>query len=115
MTERWLLHLMTPEQHRRATGRGVVEPGPGGFVHLSTPAQVPIPANLFFVDEAELTLAWFHDVDLAPHVVWEEGDPPSPGVLFPHLYAMLKMSASQHTMTYRRDEAGVFVEPSPPV
>ncbi len=106
---------MTDEQHRLATERGVVEPGPGGFVHLSTPAQVSIPANLLFADEAELILAWFRETDLAPHVVWEEGDPPSPGMVFPHLYAALDLGAAQRTTLYRRNDADVFDEPPLPI
>ncbi len=58
-----LLHLVEPARWRAALREGAVHPGPEGFVHLSRPDQVHLPAQrlalerpvLLVVDPARLT------------------------------------------------------------
>jgi len=115
MSDDWLVHLLTNERYADllASGSGV-EPGPGGFVHLSSPAQIEIPANLIF-DDSDLTLVWFRPEVLGSAVVWEAGDPPTPGMLFPHLYGNLDLALASTASTYRREDSGRFGEPTLPV
>ena len=82
-------------------------------VKRDDPEQVAIPANLFY-DDRELTLMWFRPAAFFDALVWEEGDPPTPGMLFPHLYDELDLSLSHGSTSYRRDNAGRFGTPEPP-
>ena len=114
MSTDWVVHLLTNDHHAELVASGsAVEPGPGGFVHLSSPAQVAIPANLFY-DGPELMLMWFRPEVLGAAVVWEAGDPPTPGMLFPHLYGALDLTLASATTIYRREDAGRFGEPTLP-
>ena len=52
-----LLHLCTVEDWATATARGGVDPVPGvGFVHLSTPDQVHLPAQRLFAGRDDVLL-----------------------------------------------------------
>jgi uncharacterized protein (DUF952 family) len=79
--EGWLGHLRVGEPARGDTLS--VEPGPDGFVHLSTPAQLAATVGRFFAEVRDV-----HVVIVDPSAVdidlrWEEGEP---GELFPHAY-----------------------------
>jgi uncharacterized protein (DUF952 family)/N-acetylglutamate synthase-like GNAT family acetyltransferase len=95
-----LLHLIEPARWRAALRDGAVVPGPEGFVHLSRPAQVHLPAArlrlhrpvLLVVDPARLD---------AP-VRDEPGVPDDPdGMVFPHLFGPLPTSAVVAVVPYR--------------
>ena len=95
-----LLHLIEPARWRDALREGAVAPGPGGFVHLSRPDQVHLPAErlglvrpvLLVVDPARLV-----DPLLA-----EPGRPEDPdGMLFPHLYGALPTRAVVAVVPWR--------------
>jgi uncharacterized protein (DUF952 family)/ribosomal protein S18 acetylase RimI-like enzyme len=95
-----LLHLIEPARWRDALRGGALQPGPEGFVHLSRPDQVHLPASrlglrrpmLLVVDPARL------DAPLRA----EPGLPDDPeGMLFPHLYGPLPTSAVVAVVPYR--------------
>jgi uncharacterized protein (DUF952 family) len=79
--EGWLGHLRAGEPEGGVASS--IDPGPDGFVHLSTPAQLTATVGRFFAEVEEV-----HVVIVDPRAVdldlrWEEGEP---GELFPHAY-----------------------------
>jgi len=65
-----------------------------GFVHLSTPEQVHLPANRLYSGREDLVLLHIDPTRLDSPIRWELGvatDPES--MLFPHLYGALPLSA----------------------
>lgn len=87
-----------------------------GFVHLSTPAQVHLPANRIFRGRADLVLLHV-DPALLPGgaVRWEPGLPQDPaGMVFPHLYAPLPTTAVTAVEPYRPGPDGGFAPLTPP-
>ncbi len=83
-----------------------------GFVHLSWPEQIHIPANLFYAGRRDLVLLW---VDVGALLalgdgvfVVEDGVPPVPGQQFPHLYAPLPTDTVGHAAPYLPGADGRF-------
>ncbi|RBY77513.1 GNAT family N-acetyltransferase [Blastococcus sp. TF02-09] len=100
-----LLHLIEPSEWRTALDDGAVRP-PSleavGFVHLSTPAQVHLPAAALFPGRRDLVLLVVDPARLADPVRFEPGRPEDPpGMLFPHLYGPLPTSAIVAVVPYR--------------
>ena len=75
--------------------------GSAGFVHLSTSAQVDIPGKALYAGRGDMRLLVVDATLLGAEVVFEEGDPPTPGMLFPHLYGPLNRSAVVDVLPYR--------------
>src|ERR1700744_6511665 len=61
-----------------------------GFIHFSTAEQAPETAAKWFAGRSDLTLAAIDADALGADLRWE---PSRGGALFPHLYAILPMSA----------------------
>jgi uncharacterized protein (DUF952 family)/GNAT superfamily N-acetyltransferase len=106
-----LLHLIEPAQWRAALDDGAVRP-PSlesvGFVHLSTPDQVHLPAQRLYPGRRDLALLVVDPARLTDPVRMEPGVPADPGgVLFPHLYGPLPVAAVTAVVPYR--------PPTPPV
>lgn len=100
-----LLHLIEPAQWRAALTDGAVRPASltdVGFVHLSTPQQVHIPAEALFPGRRDLVLLVVDPARLTDPVRFEAGVPPHPdGLRFPHLYGPLPVSAVIAVVPYR--------------
>ncbi|MEO9328647.1 DUF952 domain-containing protein [Gordonia aurantiaca] len=65
-----------------------------GFVHLSTPEQVHLPANRLFAGRCDLLLLICDPDRLGAEIRWEPGVPTDPAsMLFPHLYGPLPVDA----------------------
>ncbi|MGE0794517.1 MAG: GNAT family N-acetyltransferase [Acidimicrobiia bacterium] len=94
-----LLHLLTPAEW----SAGVVDPGPDGFVHLSRPDQVHIPAGLLYAGRDDLVALVVEEDRLGPEVRVEGG--------FPHLYGPLTRDAVVDVVPFDHD---LLFVPTPP-
>jgi len=80
-----------------------------GFVHLSAPHQVHLPANRLFAGRGDLVLLHVDPRALDSPVRWEPGvatDPES--MLFPHLYGPLPVDAVIDVTPYPPGPDGAF-------
>jgi uncharacterized protein (DUF952 family)/GNAT superfamily N-acetyltransferase len=110
-----LLHLIEPADWRAALSDGAVRP-PSlqavGFVHLSTPEQVHVPAERLYPGRRDLVLLVVDPARLTDPVRIEDGVPADPGgVRFPHLYGPLPVTAVIAVVPYRPPSA--FMLPAP--
>jgi uncharacterized protein (DUF952 family)/ribosomal protein S18 acetylase RimI-like enzyme len=100
-----LVHLIEPSQWRAALSVGAVRPpslDSVGFVHLSTPDQVHLPAERLYPGRRDLVLLVVDPARLTDPVRLEPGDPADPGGMrFPHLYGPLPTSAVVAVVPYR--------------
>ena len=98
--------------------RGQVEYTPDsygevGFVHLSTPEQVYLPANRLFSGRDDLVLLRLDPARLDAPVRWEPGVPSDPeSMRFPHLYGPLPIAAVTAVLDYRPGPDGYFTVPT---
>jgi uncharacterized protein (DUF952 family) len=92
-----LLHLTTTAEWEAARNTGAVTPpslAGAGFVHLSTPAQVHLPAQRLFAGRRDVVVLVVDPALLADPVRFEPGVPGDPASMrFPHLYGPLPTSA----------------------
>lgn len=80
-----------------------------GFVHLSGPEQVHLPANRLFAGRTDLVLLHIDTDRLDAPLRWEPGVPTDPAsMLFPHLYGPLPVAAVLDGTAYRPDPDGAF-------
>ena len=115
MTADVYVHLVEPGAWRAALDDGAVRP-PSleavGFVHLSTPEQVHLPATALFPGRRDLVLLVVDPARLPHPVRLEPGRPEDPpGMLFPHLYGPLPTAAVDAVLPVTRDAAGRFLLP----
>ena len=100
-----LLHLIEPADWRAALAEGAARPpslDAVGFVHLSTPEQVHLPAERVYPGRRDLVLLVVDPARLSDPVRFEAGVPADPGgMLFPHLYGPLPASAVIAVVPYR--------------
>jgi len=100
-----LVHLIEPADWRAALADGAVRPpslGSAGFVHLSTPDQVHLPAERLYPGRRDLVLLVLDPARLTAPVRFEDGVPADPGGMqFPHLYGPLPTSAVTAVVPYR--------------
>lgn len=107
-----LVHICTAEDWRRAKNLGEHRPDSlhgAGFIHLSTPEQVHLPANRLYAGRDDLVLLHIDPARLTSEVRWEPGvasDPDS--MVFPHLYGPLPAAAVMSVTSYRPDANGRF-------
>jgi len=113
-----LTHLCGADEWSRAREEGAIRPEPSGadvgpgFIHLSTPQQVHLPANRLYRGRSDLVMLHINPGLLDSPVRWEPGvatDPTS--MVFPHLYGPLPVSAVIRVTAYRPGPDGTF----PPV
>jgi uncharacterized protein (DUF952 family) len=80
-----------------------------GFVHLSTPEQVHLPANRLYAGRTDLVLLHLDPARLGAPVRWERGVPTDPpAMLFPHLYGPLPLRAVVAVTQYRPGPDGRY-------
>lgn len=110
-----LLHITTHEQwlaDRTAVSLRPESLETAGFVHLSTPAQVHLPANRLFGGRTDLVLLVLDPERLGAPVEWEPGVPGDPeSMLFPHLYGPLPVAAVKAVVDYLPSSDGAFSPP----
>jgi uncharacterized protein (DUF952 family)/GNAT superfamily N-acetyltransferase len=97
-----LTHLTTPDEW----SRGSIAPTDEGFVHLSRPDQVHLPANELYAGRGDLILLVV-DAGLLTSEVRVEGG-------FPHLYGPLERDAVIDVETFDHDLFFVTTPPSEP-
>ena len=107
-----LVHLCGAEEWRSAQANGELRPGSlasNGFVHLSTPEQVHLPANRLYAGRTDLVLLRIDPARLSSPVRWEPGVPTDPAAMvFPHLYGPLPVAAVISVTSYRPGADGRF-------
>ena len=107
-----LLHLISSDEWSSAETEDELRPeslSSAGFIHLSTPEQVHLPANRLYRGRDDLLLLHIDPARLDAPLRWESGvatDPES--MLFPHLYGALPVSAVTKVTSYRPSADGVF-------
>lgn len=111
-----LLHLCSLANWATAQACGEHRPDSlrdAGFVHLSTPEQVHLPANRFYAGRTDLLLLHIDAALLEAPVRWEAGDSTDPAAMvFPHLYGPLPVGAVIAVTRYRPGRDGRFQPPA---
>jgi uncharacterized protein (DUF952 family) len=107
-----LVHLCGADEWRLAQTVGEHRPGSlatAGFVHLSTPEQVHLPANRLYAGRTDLVLLRLDPDRLGAPVRWEPGVSTDPAaMLFPHLYGPLPTEAVLSVTPYLPAADGAF-------
>lgn len=107
-----LVHLCSKEEWRTAQALGEHRPvslDANGFVHLSKPEQVHLPANRLYAGRTDLVLLRIDASRLSSPVRWEPGVPTDPdGMVFPHLYGALPLTAVINVTPYPPGADGRF-------
>jgi uncharacterized protein (DUF952 family) len=108
----FLLHLCGQRDWEAAEAAGELCPASltdVGFVHLSTPAQVHLPANRLYAGRTDLVLLHIDPQVLVAPVLWEPGVPTDPeSMRFPHLYGALPAAAVTDVTPYQPGPDGRF-------
>ncbi|RJO69484.1 DUF952 domain-containing protein [Nocardia panacis] len=107
-----LVHLCTATEWHSARPTGAYR-APSlaevGFIHLSAPNQVHLPANRLYAGRRDLVLLRLDPARLGAPVEWEPGVPSDPeSMLFPHLYGPLPVAAVRAVEEYLPGPDGVF-------
>jgi uncharacterized protein (DUF952 family) len=85
-----------------------------GFVHLSTPEQVHLPANRLYAGRTDLVLLHLDPDRLGAPLRWEPGSSTDPtAMLFPHLYGPLPVAAVIAVTRYLPGRDGRFAPGQP--
>ena len=107
-----LLHICSQRDWAQAQQRGEHRPDSlqaVGFVHLSPPAQVHLPANRLYAGRMDLVLLHVDPSRLESPLRWEPGEALDPaGMVFPHLYGPLPVGAVVAVTDYRPGPDGRF-------
>jgi uncharacterized protein (DUF952 family) len=110
-----LVHIIGREDWDRAVASGSDhrpdDVDQVGFIHLSTPEQVLVPANRFHAGRTDLVLLVIDPDRLAGEVRWEEGVPPEGDLRFPHLYGPLELHAVREVIDFPPGPDGRFQLP----
>lgn len=108
-----LIHLCGAEEWADAQRVAEVRPeslAMTGFVHLSAPWQVDLPANRLFAGRGDLLALSVDPTALNAPLRWEPGVPGDPeSMRFPHLYGPLPVAAVVAACPYRPGPDGRFV------
>ncbi|WP_280233091.1 DUF952 domain-containing protein [Nocardia cyriacigeorgica] len=109
-----LVHICTATEWLTARHAGTHRPTSldiEGFIHLSTPQQVHLPANRLYRGRDDLVLLRLDPARLGSPVIWEPGVPSDdPDLRFPHLYGPLPASAVVGVQDFRPGPDGRFAE-----
>lgn len=110
LDENLLVHLCSRPEWQVVQSAGVLRPpADTGFVHLSTPQQVHLPANRIFAGRSDIVLLYLDTAALSAPLRWEPGVPGDPdSMLFPHLYGAIPAAAVVAVRAYRPGPDGRF-------
>jgi uncharacterized protein (DUF952 family)/ribosomal protein S18 acetylase RimI-like enzyme len=111
-----LLHLATTAGWRAHLAAGAIPaPADVGFVHLSTPDQVVLPADRLFAGRDDLVLLVLDPARIGAEVRWEPGTHGDPAAMrFPHAYGAVPTGAVLAVLPYRPRPDGGFDAPALP-
>lgn len=109
---RYVLHLTTAAAWRAGSDAAyrVESLDTEGFIHMSTPAQITIPANERYGGRHDLILLIIDSQRLTAPLIVE--DSYGSGMAFPHLYGPLNRDAVIATEAYRPGRDGRFEAPT---
>jgi uncharacterized protein (DUF952 family) len=111
-TQSGLVHICSAQDWSAAQSAGELRPSSldeVGFVHLSAPEQVHLPANRIYAGRTDLVLLHVDAAVVGAPIRWEPGVPEDPdGMHFPHLYGALPVPAVTDVMPYRPGPDGFF-------
>lgn len=106
------VHLCADDEWAAAKRCGALRPpslSEVGFVHLSAPQQVHLPANRLYAGRTDLVLLHVEGARLFSPVRWEPGVPSDPdGMEFPHLYGELPVDTVIRVTPYAPGPDGQF-------
>jgi uncharacterized protein (DUF952 family) len=92
-----LLHIIGRDEWSAALAAGEPYRAPDqdavGFLHLSTPELVLVPANSFYGGRSDLVLLVVDADRVSSELRFEDGVPPVGDLQFPHLYGPLDLDA----------------------
>lgn len=112
-----LLHICSTDEWAVARAQGEHRPtslAETGFIHLSAPYQIHLPANRLYRGRCDLVVLSVALNLLDSPVRWEPGVPSDPeSMLFPHLYGPLPTAAVTSAAKFRPGPDGFF-EPLAP-
>ena len=118
MDRDFLLHITTPDEWAAAEASGAVTPpslAEVGFVHLSTPEQVALPANRLYHGRTDLLLLVLDLARIGVEIRYEPGEPnDTESMRFPHAYGPVPTSAVMTVRPYRPRPDGTFDPPAIP-
>ncbi len=107
-----LVHLCPTDDWSAAQNSGELRPESltsVGFVHLSTPEQVHLPANRLYRGREDLLLLHIDPARLDSPIRWELGVATDPtAMVFPHLYGALPVDAVINVTSYLPGPDGAF-------
>lgn len=107
-----LVHLCSSAEWETAQTVGAHRPASldtEGFVHLSAPEQVHLPANRLFVGREDIVLLGLDPALLGAPVKWEPSTTTGEeSMMFPHLYGPLPAAAVTSVTPYRAGPEGRF-------
>ncbi|MGN7134345.1 DUF952 domain-containing protein [Rhodococcoides corynebacterioides] len=107
-----LLHLCSDDEWATYRAAGHIAPpslATDGFVHLSTPEQVHLPANRLFRGRTDLVVLHLDPEALPAEVRWEPGVPGDPApMLFPHHYGAIPVDAVRRAEPCPPGDDGLF-------
>ncbi|MFD4368280.1 DUF952 domain-containing protein [Rhodococcus sp. NPDC058521] len=107
-----LVHICSREEWASAQIEGQHVPagfGTEGFVHLSMPSQVHLPANRLFAGRTDLVLLEVDPGRVGAPIRWEPGVPSEPdSMVFPHLYGPLPVESVLSVEDYLPGSDGQF-------
>jgi uncharacterized protein (DUF952 family) len=113
-----LLHICAAAEWKAALAIGAVAPpslAEVGFVHLSTPEQVALPADRLFRGRPDLLLLVLDPARIGVEVRWEPGVPGDPeSMRFPHAYGPIPTTAVLDALPYLPGPDGTFTPPDLP-
>lgn len=110
--DRIVLHITTAAEWDAARGAGEYR-APSleteGFIHLSTPAQLLVPANERYAGRSDLVILLIDPSRLGSRLVFE--DSYRTGVAFPHVYGAIEIEAVTGTVAFPCRDDGSFALP----
>ncbi|MEV6066073.1 DUF952 domain-containing protein [Nocardia sp. NPDC052001] len=111
-TPKTLLHICARAEWEAAAAAGEYR-APSlaevGFIHLSEPYQVHLPANRLFAGRTDMVLLRLDPERLGAPVKWEPGVPTDPeSMRFPHLYGPLPLAAVVEITSYQPEPDGQY-------